>query len=270
MRLIDIYNEIEKIAPKSLSDEYCARFGAYDNSGVLVDTGEEIDKVVFSLDFSRPAIERAIEENAKLIITHHPAIYSKIGDIRVNDFDPIDAKLLTCIKNGISVISMHLNLDVAKAGIDDALAEGIRLSSGACTKISENNVMHALSDVGYGKTYDIKEISLGALRDNVKKTFFTNRVEVYGELDKIIKRVASFCGGGADEEAVAFAKEQGADVMVSSDFKHHVLLLAKESGVSVLTLTHYASENYGFEQFYKKISERISLPCVFITDKEML
>jgi putative NIF3 family GTP cyclohydrolase 1 type 2 len=130
--------------------------------------------------------------------------------------------------------------------------------------------MHALSDVGYGKAYDIKEIRLGALRDNVKKTFLTNRVEVYREKDKIIKRVASFCGGGADEEAVAFAKEQGADVMVSSDFKHHVLLLAKESGVSVLTLTHYASENYGFEQFYKKISERISLPCVFITDQEML
>ena len=54
---------------------------------------------------------------------------------------------------------------------------------------------------------------------------------------------------GADEEAVAFAVKNGADVIVSSDFKHHVLTLANEKGIAVIALTHYASENYGFKKY---------------------
>ena len=37
-----LYKIADEIAPKSLSDEYCEKYGAYDNSGVLVDTGEDI------------------------------------------------------------------------------------------------------------------------------------------------------------------------------------------------------------------------------------
>ena len=78
MKLSEIYAIANAIAPKSLSDEYCAQAGAYDNSGVLVDAGEEIVGVLFSLDLSDGAIDRAIEMGANLILTHHPMIYGKI------------------------------------------------------------------------------------------------------------------------------------------------------------------------------------------------
>lgn len=270
MRLLDVYNIIEEIAPKRLSDEYCVKFNAYDNSGILVDAGEAIDKIVFSLDFSFSAIEKAVEEKASLLLTHHPAIYSKIGEIRADALNPLGAKLALCLKNGISVISTHLNLDVAKEGIDQSLCEGISLSAGAGMKPTGLKYMHALNEVGYGRVYDVKEISLDSLAEQLKKTFETERVEIYGAKKKKIKKVASFCGGGADEEAVAFAKANSADVIISSDFKHHVLLLAKELGVSVITLTHYASENYGFEKFYKKISQKVALPCIYVKDKDLI
>ena len=82
--------------------------------------------------------------------------------------------------------------------------------------------------------------------------------------------MASFCGSGADEEAVAFAVKNGADVIVSSDFKHHVLTLANEKGIAVIALTHYASENYGFEKYYKKIRQSTNLACEYHTDNELL
>lgn len=281
MKLYEIYKIIDNVAPKSLSDEYCRAFGAYDNSGVLVDTGDEITGVLFSLDLSFAAIEKAKKAGANLIVSHHPAIYGKIGDIRQSDFEPLDKKLIEAIKNGISVVSMHLNLDVAAGGIDESLMQGVCISAikekdlDCATSIGligtpECALMHAFNGVGYGRAYNVNEISLGGLTQGISEIFKTDKIAVYGDKNKQIKRVASFCGAGGDEEAVRFAKEQGADVILSADFKHHVLALAVERGLCVIALTHYASEEYGFNQFYKKISRSIALPCVYHTDEVML
>ena len=270
MKLCEFYKIINEIAPKALSDEYCEKYGAYDNSGVLIDTGEEIACALFSLDLSFAAIEKAIRNKANLIVTHHPAIYGKIDAIRTGDFEPLGEKLVLALKHGISVISMHLNLDTAKGGIDESLAQGVCLSAGAGTRLPHNaQVMHTLSSGGYGRAYDVEKTPLDRLVENIKKTFQTERVAVYGE-KKEIGRVASFCGGGADEEAVAFACEQGAEAIVSSDFKHHVITLALEKNLTVIALTHYASENYGFEKYYQKIRQSIALPCAYHTDEILL
>ena len=85
-----------------------------------------------------------------------------------------------------------------------------------------------------------------------------------------IKKIASFCGAGADEETLRFAVEQKADTIVSSDFKHHILALAREKGLSVIALTHYASENYGFKKYYEKIRRQAEVACVYHTDGDLL
>ena len=59
MKLNEFYQVADGFAPKALSDEYCKRYGAYDNSGILVATGDEITSVLFSLDLSLNAIEKA-------------------------------------------------------------------------------------------------------------------------------------------------------------------------------------------------------------------
>lgn len=271
MKLSEIYALTEELAPKSLSDEYCARYGAYDNSGVLVDAGEEIDKILFSLDLSGKAVDKAIKEGAKLIVTHHPAIYGKISSIRCDDKNLLGGKLVRCLKNGVSVLALHLNLDGAKGGIDDALADGIALASGEKAGAGTSlTVMHPLATGGYGKAYDIQDIRLGELKNNMEKVFSSSRILVYGDKEKQIRRAASFCGAGADEEAILFAARERADVVISSDFKHHVLTLATELGLSVIALTHYASERYGFEKFYEKIRRQVKIPCILHTDNNLL
>ncbi len=271
MKLGEVYKLIDGVAPKALSDLYCANFGAYDNSGVLIDVGEEICGVVFSLDFSWGAIQEAKKQGANLIVTHHPAIYGKISDLRVDDFQPLDEKLIACIRAGISVVSMHLNLDVAKGGIDECLQRAVCLSTGADTRSSaETAVMHAVEDGGYGRAYAVQETTLGALVDGLKNHLQTQRVIVYGDECAAVNKVASFCGAGGDESAVAFAVAQGADTIVSADFKHHVIALALEKGLNVIALTHYASEQYGFYQFYKKISESCKVLCVYHKDAALL
>lgn len=267
MKLNDLYAITDEVAPKRLSDEYCATYGAYDNSGVLVNVGEDIVKAVFSLDLSMAAIKRAIDEKANVIVTHHPAIYGKIGELNV-DKNRLEEKLVICIKKGISVLSMHLNLDGAEGGIDESLMQGVALAAGG-NEPSGISVQHPLTGGGYGRAYDIKEITVEELAKAMGKEFSTERVLCYGK-EKTVKRVASFCGAGTDESAVAFAKKQGADVIVSAEFKHHVIALALEEGLSVIALTHYASEQYGFEKFYKKICQRVEIPCVLHVDETLL
>ncbi len=278
MKLSELFQIANELAPTSVSDEYCVRYGAYDNSGVLLNIGEEIRGVVFSLEFSSTALDEAIRTGANLIVTHHPAIYAKISAIDVSAFSPLGEKLTRAIKNGISVLSMHLNLDCVDGGIDASLMQGVCASSGAS---GESNgagtrpiaIMHPVDEsksCGYGRVYDVQTTTLGGLVKGMENTFSTQRILFYGDEQKEIKRVASCCGSGGDEEAVRFALENGADALVSSDFKHHVLTLAKEKGIAVIALTHYAAENYGFEKYYQKIRERVNLPCVYCTETDLL
>lgn len=267
MKTIDAFQILEKHAPMRISEEFCSRFGAYDNSGVLVNTGKEITGALFSLDLSVAAIDRAIRLGANLIVTHHPAIYQKIGAIDCRTL--AGSKLVRCIENGVSVVSMHLNLDGAKGGIDESLAEAVASVSGGYVLTS---VMDEISETeGYGRAYKLKnEVPLAALYEGLKRELNAKNVLLFGDKNAKIERVASFCGGGADEKSLAFAKESGAQVVVSSDFKHHILAAAAEEGMSVLAPTHYASEAYGFKKYYEKISRELSCPCVFHADEELL
>ncbi len=269
MKLSEIYAILNEVAPKKLSDEFCLAANGYDNSGVLVDCNEDIRGVVFTLDLTAAAIERAKQLGANLIVTHHPAIYGKIGNVLAGDESTVGDKLVKCMRNGISVVSMHLNLDAARGGIDESLMQGVCRAAGGEAQ-GDTALMYALSEGGYGRVYNLPQTTLGALAEGIKKEFSTERVLIYGAETKSICKAASFCGAGGDEAGVGFAKKQGADVIISSDFKHHVITMAYESGLGIIILTHYASENYGFYKYYNKIRPQMDIPCEYHTETSLL
>lgn len=258
MRLTTIYETANEIAPFSLSEEYCSKFGAHDNSGVQVDCGNDIKKILFSLDLSAAAIERAEACGADCIFTHHPAIFYPLSSLAR---EGAGRNVLRCAAKGLSVLSAHLNLDCAAGGIDDCLMYGLGGSAALA-------VMHPLSSGGYGKCFAVDKRPLKGFAEEIKKNFSTDRVLCYGSAP--VSRVASFCGAGMDGDSVAFALKNGADTFVSSDPKHHLVAELTERGVNVVLITHYAAENYGFYQFYQKIKERLSVACEYFTDERLL
>ncbi|MGN1076941.1 MAG: Nif3-like dinuclear metal center hexameric protein, partial [Candidatus Gallimonas sp.] len=140
-----IYEEIDKIAPFALSDEFCGKYGGHDNSGVLVDCGGEVEKILFSLDCSRFAVKRAEETGANLIVTHHPVIFHPLSSLKAGD------AVFECVQAGISVISAHLNLDCAPGGIDDSLMFALGGEKAEKT-------MYPVSGGGYGKFFRIPSL----------------------------------------------------------------------------------------------------------------
>lgn len=49
-------------------------------------------------------------------------------------------------------------------------------------------------------------------------------------------------GAGGDDECFSRAREVGADLYISGEFKHHILLEAKETNYALMSVGHYASE----------------------------
>lgn len=261
MKLNELYERIENFAPRSLSDEYCKKYGAYDNSGILLDGAKEVKKILFSLDFSSASLSAAVQSGANVLVTHHPAIYGKIGSILSSD--PLGKNLLFAVGHGISVISMHLNFDCAAGGIDEELARGIGGEKFVIAEPLEGE------GTGYGRIYDLIPVTAGALSERIKREFKTDRVLVYGA-ENTVARAASFCGAGASETAVAQAVAAGADCIISSDFKHHIVAMATEYGLSVIALTHYASENYGFRKIYQKLKPNLGVGSDYFCDERLL
>lgn len=262
MKLTEILKLLEeKVAPVSLSDELCRKFDMYDNSGIIVNCGNEISGAVFSLDLSKGAISEAREKGCNLIITHHPAIYGGLS--RIDYRNPVAANIAECLKSGISVISMHLNFDCAPHGIDYHLMKGLGGSEDAC------EILAKLSQGGYGRFYSVKPMDFNGFIQNIKTTFKTERVLAYGE-NKTVKCAASFCGAGCDDKAINFAAQRGADVFVSSDMPHHEITALLGRGINVVLLTHYASENYGFNKIFNAISTGLQIPSAYYTDENLL
>ncbi len=258
MRPRDIYELADALAPFSVSARLVSECGFHDNSGLLVDCGGEVTGVLFSLDLSEGAVEEAKERGANVIFTHHPAIWTD-GLRRLDE--TCGKHVLACARAGISVISAHLNLDAAPRGIDESLMRGL----GGEKPLA---VMTEVEGGGYGRVYDVKESPLETFVARAKKTFKTERVLSYG--GGKVRRVASFCGAGFDDEALGFALACGADTLVSSDAAHHRILGATECGLNLVLLTHYASEQYGFRLFAERMKKSIGKACYLREDARFL
>lgn len=248
----------EHIAPVALSDEFCAKYKMYDNSGIIINCNNEVTGALFSLDFSIDVVNKAIERGYNLIVTHHPAIYGGISRIDITR-DPKSIAIEKCIKNGISVISMHLNFDAAPQGIDYHLMQGFGGKS--------DKVCATVSGGGYGRVYEVEPVTVKELLKKVSAEFKTHRAVYFGDEDIIVSKIGSFCGAGFDDTNVHFAVDNGCNLFVSSDLKHHEITELVERGIGVLELTHYSAESYGFIRIYEKIKESINVPSSYFYDE---
>lgn len=244
-KINDFLAFLEKYAPLKLSNELIAR-GEYDNSGIIINHHEEIKSVLFSLDLSVKVVERAKRLKCDTIVTHHPAIYNPISRLDNNDSKAI----LLAVSSGINVISMHLNLDYAERGIDYylALALGVK-NAKTLDKISNLE--------GYGRVGEIEEKSLREIRNSAKKTFNSERIICYGNLNEQVDKIASFCGSGGSV-LLKHLNEIDCDLIVTSDASHHVIKAVLEANKKLMILTHYSAENYGFNKFFNAICKEIS------------
>ncbi len=237
--LNEFYSLLCKIAPMELSLKQIER-GAYDNSGILVRQTDKIKKCLFCLDLVSSAVNKAIRSGCDTVVTHHPTIYSPVKAL---DCHGENAALLSAIRHGLNVISMHLNLDAAFGGTDECFARALGAKSYKIIDLIDG--VH-----GYGREFEIEKTAFASYVAFAKKALSTKSIIAYGNRNAKITRVASFCGGGGSA-ALAAVKNGStkADLIVSADLPHHVVLELLERGKLVMQTTHYAAEIAGVKAF---------------------
>ena len=261
MKLLEAFKIIEEnAAPVALSNELCSKYGHYDNSGIMLENEGDISGALFSLDFTPEAVDMAVKNGCNLIVTHHPAIYHGQRSITPSN-DLVSRALVGCIKHDIGVISMHLNFDSAPKGIDYYLMKGLGGEEAEA-------LLNPLSSGGYGRIYAVPAQSFGQFSQKAAAEFESGHIRFYG--GRQVKKAASFCGAGCDDEAIAFAISRGADTFVSADMKHHQITALISAGLNVVEMTHYCSEVYGFARIYASINGSLGVPSAFFKEEMLL
>lgn len=135
MKLKALIAFLNKVAPPQLA---CP----WDKIGLqLGDKEAEISKVLVALDVTDEIIQKAIEQDANVIVCHHPFINEPLERI---DFSKPQGRMLRfLIQHNIAVFVMHTNLDAAEGGVNDVLAKLHGLDPAGC-KIIETTYKEPL------------------------------------------------------------------------------------------------------------------------------
>ena len=217
----------------------------FDNVGLLVGDGREtVRGVLVCLDCTDEAITEAVNMGANLIITHHPVIFDPLKSVTEQSL------VYRLIRNGISVISAHTNLDQADGGVNDALAEALGLEE--IEKVADSE----------GFLYRIGELSEPVTSDELAKTVSEKLglpVKYTGD-SAFIKRVA-VCGGSGGS-MLADVTAAGVDAFVTADVKHNVFLDAHAVGLTLIDAGHFNTEDVIVEKLcglLKQFSDNVNI-----------
>ncbi len=251
---------MEEIAPHNISE-------AWDNPGLQVGAQDQvIKKIYFALDPTLENLQKAISCGADLLFTHHPLIFRPISHINPEEYP--GHVIEKAIKNGISIVCMHTNLDAALNGINTILAELLSLRDVEVLKESET-----IKGVGIGRIGNLKQATkLLDFINLLKETLFVEKLKIVcneTDFNKSIKRVAVI--GGSGSSLLPYAIQKKAEVVVTGDVGYHDALNAIFNGIILIDAGHFSSEKVPFALFATQFSERLKskgFDIEVIIDKE--
>ena len=221
MTVGDIYQILDRIAPFDTQADF-------DNSGLLIGSPAwEVSGILFALDVTEAVVEEAVALGANLIVTHHPVLFSPVQ--RITEDQPEGRLIAALIRNRLSLIAAHTNLDQAPGGINDTLAELCGL-----TEISGEGFLRCgllpspLTAAEYAR----------ALRNRLR-----TEVRLMGPQNAVIRKVGLCSGGGSDEWHSALLA--GCDAFISGEIKHHHALDMADNRLVGLECGHFSTEEPG-------------------------
>lgn len=248
----DIINFLEEKYPRSNAEEW-------DNVGLLVGNNKkDVKKIQLSIDATEKAVDYAAQNNVDMIVTHHPLIFKPLKSIVMSELS--GRKIIKLIENGLNLYSIHTNLDSSKDGLNDYILELLEVKKYKIIDINAND-----ETAGIGRIYTLEEkITILEYADFIKTKMKIKNVRVISnDLKSEVKKIALINGSGMSYWRKV--KSLGADLFITGDISYHDALDAKESGLHLIDIGHFESENC-FSELLKKNLEEIGLEVLIFND----
>ena len=189
LKIQSITDCLEQWAPPSLAL-------SYDNCGLLVgDPNQLVKKALVSLDVTEGVVQEAIDQQANLIIAHHPVIFKGLRSIRPTTDS--QRAIILAIKHDIAIYAIHTNLDRVDDGVNKALADRLNLSNRSVLEEASN--LYKL--ITFVPTKDLQV---------VRNALFSIGAGSIGEYEKasfVSSGVGSFQGSASSNPSIGKAGE---------------------------------------------------------------
>ncbi len=231
----DVWNWLNGLAPFATQE-------AFDNAGlVLGNPAAPARRVFFTVDATLPAVREAIAWQAELLVAHHPLLFGGVHSLRTDL--PEGAAVAALLGAGVSLIAAHTNLDCAPGGTGDSLAEALGLLQPG-----------PVEGDAYLRVGELPApLAAASLLSEVNRRLHAC-ARLYGEPATALRRVA--VGAGACGEAWQAAANCGAQAFVVGELKHHELLAARASGLTVLEAGHHQTEFPGIAALCRRFQSQ--------------
>jgi dinuclear metal center YbgI/SA1388 family protein len=216
-------------------------------NGLQVPAERELERVVTGVTAQRALFDRAVAEEAQLVLVHHGLFWS---------FDPLGLtpllaeRLRPLFKHDIALAAYHLPLDAhPEIGNNALLASAL----GADEHV-------AFAGIGRGATFG-EPVPAAELVARVAAA--TGREPlVFDAGPPEVRRIAIVSGGAASRLGQAVA--EGYDAFLTGEPKENVMADAREAGIHFIAAGHYATETFGVRRLGELLAERFGIEHVWV------
>ena len=231
MKIKEVIEALERFAPLPLQE-------SWDNAGLQVGLTEaEVSGALLCLDVTERIVDEAAQKGCNLIVSHHPIIFGAVKSVTADDL--VGRKIIALIRNNISAICMHTNLDIAGGGVNDVLMAA--LSAQPQRWLEPCGTDENGNAVGCGRIGELESpMQFESFLKLCKTALKANGLR-YHYAGRPVKKLAVM--GGSGGSSLMDAVNAGCDTYITSDIKYNSFLDAKELGINLIDADHFCTEN---------------------------
>lgn len=235
VKIKEVVAALERFAPLPLQEDW-------DNAGLQVGLTEtEVSGALLCLDVTEAVVDEAVSNGLNLIVSHHPLLFRKLRSI--TGADEVQRCVIKALKNDITILSMHTNMDNALGGVNYKIAEKMGLNDVRFFAAKEQNGI----ECGSGTIGTLPApMDSSAFISMLKERFQVESVQTNELLKRKIERVAICGGSGAFLLGDAISEK--ADAFLTGEMHYHEFF-DHEQQIQICVIGHYQSEQYTAEVF---------------------
>lgn len=246
-----VYDFINEKYPLSLQEKW-------DNSGWLVcSVNAHCRRILLALDITNDVVFEAQRKGADMIISHHPVIFEPLRSIQP------DNPVYHLVRNDISALCIHTNLDIADGGTNSVIARKI------AEKVGISGTPQALEELGNGSSLGCivelsEKITTEKIAEILREIFGCRYIRTNSDSNKCLSKIAVCSGSGGSLANIAMAK--GCDALITGDVKHDVWIAANNKLFTIFDCGHFHTENLVLPEIRRVLEEKFPLVDVEISE----